>query len=86
MSHPERYTGVFRFPGIRAFLERPGFPDDAVIQIDDPFTGVYDDLAARGTCIRLQARHQDGDPADLSGKILMRDVMDVLTPVLFLFD
>lgn len=85
MPQSQPFTGRFRFPGIFAFLERPGCPS-AILQFDDPFTGIFKDLAARNTCNSLQASHQDGDDADLTGLIVQCQVSGQDTPVLFLFN
>jgi hypothetical protein len=82
----QSFTGVFRFPGEYAFLEKFNIPDYALLQENDPFTGKFSKLSAENTCIGLQSRHQDGDPANLSGKIVTCDVEGRQTPVLFLFD
>jgi hypothetical protein len=86
MPTPQSFTGVFRFPGTYAFLEKYNIPDYALLQVDDPYTGKFDELAAENTCQNLQQRHQDGDPATLSGKIVTVSVNGRQTPVLFLFD
>jgi len=86
MPMAQPFTGVFRFPGIFAFLEQAGVPDDALLQSDDPFTGVFDDVEARVTCNALRARHQDGDRADLTGQIRTCQVNGRNVPVLFLFN
>jgi hypothetical protein len=85
MPASQAFMGKFRFPGTFAFLQRADNPD-ALLQFDDPFTGVFSDLTARNTNNVLQAQHQSGDQADLSGLILTRQVSGRDTPVLFLFD
>ena len=82
---PRQFKGVFRFPGGYAFLERDIIADYALLQSDDPFTGKFDDTAAQNTCATLQAAHEDGDPAILTGQIVTCDVDGRQTPVLFLF-
>jgi hypothetical protein len=81
----QRFTGVFRFPGTYAFLDKFNIADYALLQADDPFTGQFNELAAENTCIVLQRTHQDGDPAILSGAIVTCSVQGRPTPVLFLF-
>ena len=86
-SNAQPYVGLYRFPvGPYAFLEQPGVPDPALLQFDDPFTGIFDDLAAQNTRGALQAQYQDRDPANLSGLIQQVDVTGVPMPVLFLFN
>jgi len=80
----ESFKGIFRFPGEFAFLERPNMPN-ALLQEDDPFTGIFSEVTAANTCTALKANNQDGDEADLSGKILTCNVKGRQTPVLFLF-
>lgn len=82
---PKTFTGIFRFPGTFAFLEKYNIADYALLQEDDPFTGQFNELVAENTCIALQSEHQDGDPATLSGAIVTCDVEGRPTPVLFLF-
>jgi hypothetical protein len=84
ISVAQRFKGVFRFPGEFAFLERPNQPN-ALLQEDDPFTGIFNETSAANTCTALKADNQDGDEADLSGKILTKNVKGQATPVLFLF-
>ena len=79
------YRGRFRFPGTYAFLDTAGDPAFALLQFDDPYTGVFDPLAAEDTCLSLRENHQDGDPADLTGDLVMCDVGGRDTRVLFLF-
>ena len=66
-------------------VSRAGGFAPALLQFDDPFTGVFDDAAAQNTAGTLQGQHQDGDPAHLTGLILDRDVNGITRPVLFLF-
>ena len=80
------FTGKFRFPGTYAFLEKYNIADYALLQFDEPFTGNFDETTAENTCTALQARHQNGDRAELTGKIATCDVFGRPTPVLFLFD
>lgn len=84
MPIAQTFDGRFRFPGIFAFLEHPGFRN-ALLQFDDPFTGVFDDLTAQNTSGTLQGQHQDGDPAHLTGLIQDTYVNGIVRPVLFLF-
>jgi hypothetical protein len=85
MPVAQPFTGKFRFSGNFAFLERNNDPDDALLQFDNPFTGVFDAQKASNTSNTLQAHHQSGDAANLSGLILSRQVNGQATPVLFLF-
>ena len=82
----QTYRGLFRFPGTYAFLEKNNIADYALLQADDPFTGVFNQLAAENTNLDLQKNHGDGDPAVLTGKIVVCEVEGRKTPVLFLFD
>jgi hypothetical protein len=82
----QNFTGLYKFPGKFAFLEKYNIPDYALLQEDDPFTGQFDEVEAENTCNSLGARHQDGDPATLKGKIVTCDVDGRQTPVLFMFD
>jgi hypothetical protein len=85
MPNAENYKGRYGFPGNYAFLNRGGALP-ALLQDDDPFTGVFDDTAAQNTCGRLQGTGvQDGDPADLWGLVRRVPVNGAMTPVLFLF-
>jgi hypothetical protein len=81
----QTYTGLFRFPGTYAFLEKYNIADYALLQEDDPFTGTFNRQAAETTSLDLQANHSDGDPATLSGKLVTVDVEGRPTPVLFMF-
>ena len=83
---PQTYTGFYRFPGKLAFLEKYNIADYALLQADDPFTGKFDEVEAEQTCISLASRHQDGDPATITGKIVTCNVEGRQTPVLFMFD
>ena len=82
----QSFTGTLQFPGTFAFLEKFNIPDWALLQEDDPFTGIFDELTAKNTCINLQSEHQSGDTETVSGKIVTCDVDGRETPVLFLFD
>ncbi len=86
MPAAQQFTGVFRFPGTYAFLEKFNIADYALLQFDDLFTGNFDETKAENTCIELKKNHQDGDPAILTGAIVTCDVNGRHTPVLFLFD
>jgi hypothetical protein len=83
---PQIYTGLFRFPGTYAFIEKYNIADYALLQEDAPFTGTFNREAAENTNLDLQANHSDGDPATLSGKLVTVDVEGRPTPVLFMFD
>jgi hypothetical protein len=85
MPTPIQYTGTYQFPGTYAFLERFNIVDYALIQFDSPYTGKFDELAARNTAIELQRNHHSGDPANLTGRILSQDIDGRPTPVLFVF-
>jgi len=80
------FTGRYRFPGIYAFIDRPGAAQPCMLQFDDPFTGTFDDLAAQNTCATLQKNFQDGDDANLTGLVRLRKVNGTMRPILFLFD
>ncbi len=85
MPVAEHFQGTFGFADPRAFLIRNG-ANPALLQDDDPFTGIFDDGAAKNTAIRLRSSGvQQGDPADLSGLIRFVDVNGQQAPVLFLF-
>jgi hypothetical protein len=81
----QTFTGVFRFPGKYAFLEKYNIADYALLQSDDPFTGVFNEQTAENTCVDYGTSNQDGDPAILTGKIITCDVEGRHTPVLFIF-
>ena len=83
---PQTYSGVYRFPGKFAFIEKLNIADYALLQADDPFTGRFEEVKAEQTCISLQSRHQGGDPAAITGRIITCDVEGRQTPVLFMFD
>jgi hypothetical protein len=86
MPQSQPFNGKFRFPGPYATLERPGIPDNAILQFDTPFSGIFNDLAARNTFNQLQAGNQDGDGANLTGLICDCQVSGQNRPVLFLFN
>jgi len=78
------FTGRFHFSGNYAFLKRPHLPE-VLLQFDSPFTGDFNDLAAQNTSNALQAVHQEGDAANLTGLIQNAQVSGHDTQVLFLF-
>ena len=86
MPTAKSFAGRYQFPGIYAFLDRPGIAEPWMLQFDSPFTGKFDDLAAQNTSTALQKRYQDGDEANLTGLVRVRNVNGIMRPVLFLFD
>ena len=83
---PENFGGIFHFPGTYAYLEQNGVVDFALLQINDPFTGMFDKQAAIDTCSLLSGRHMEGDEAQLSGKLGMGNVDGEERQILFMFD
>jgi len=83
---PEDFNGIFHFPGTYAYLEQGGVVDFALLQIDDPFTGVFERQAAIDTCTLLSGRHMEGDRAQLSGKLGVGNVDGERQQILFMFD
>lgn len=83
---PGKFGGVFHFPGTYAYLEQGGVVDFALLQFDDPFTGIFDEQNALDTCTTLSGTHREGDRAQLSGKLGMGNVDGEQKQILFMFD
>ena len=83
MSNSTPFSGTYKFPGTFAFFDTPASTRPALLQFDNPPTGVFDDLTAQNTAGDLQGRFQDGEPGTVTGVILDRDVNGIDRPVLF---
>ena len=81
----ECLTGTYHFPGIYAFFETPSSPTRALLQVDDPYTGRFDDARAQYTSAVLQGIHHEGEGDTVTGRIGNCDVNGMSRPVLFLF-
>lgn len=79
------FNGTYHFPGPYAFFQTASCPVPALLQVDEPYTGQFDDSKAQYTCGVLQAIFHEGEQRIVTGLIGNCDVNGIFRPVLFLF-